>query len=493
MAAHYRDCVTQGKLLASDILNTRMMKQTSSELTDAREIYSVSEMNQQLKHAISSNFALVWVEGEISNLARPASGHIYFSIKDKNAQLRCVMFRNSNRRVPFEISNGLQVVIRAQASLYEARGDLQLIVDGMEEAGFGVLQRQFEVLKQKLYGEGLFDDDAKKEIPPFPSEIAVITSPSSAAIKDYLQVAQRRYPACKKTIYSVPVQGEKAAENIAKAIRAANTQASADVIVLIRGGGSIEDLWSFNDEALARTIANSQIPIVTGVGHEIDYTIADFVADLRAPTPSVAAELTCPETDVLIAMLTNTQHKLRKTTEELINTFAQSTDWLSQRLQRTHPTTIINTQRQSLQSLLARLQRSTQTHTKESRNQLQTLVQRFRRQPPKQYLEGEQSQLITLDSRLQTAMRQRIEQLAHRFQLCTATMQAISPLNTLQRGYSITVQSQQLSKLITRHTQVNKGDQLTTYLSTGHVISRVESTSSKKLVETISATNKDKK
>ncbi|MCL4168557.1 UNVERIFIED_CONTAM: hypothetical protein GTU68_033835, partial [Idotea baltica] len=231
-----------------------------TNLTDPREIYSVSEINQQLKRTIDSNFALLWVEGEISNLARPASGHLYFSIKDKNAQLRCVMFRNSNQRVPFDITNGLQVIIRAKASLYEARGDLQLIVDGMEEAGFGALQRQFEALKSKLYEEGLFDEDTKQEIPSFPSEIAIITSPSSAAIKDYLQVAQRRYPCCRKTIYSVPVQGEQAAADISNAIRAANAHASADVIVLIRGGGSIEDLWSFNDEFLARTIADSNIP-----------------------------------------------------------------------------------------------------------------------------------------------------------------------------------------------------------------------------------------
>ncbi|MDW3095068.1 MAG: exodeoxyribonuclease VII large subunit [Gammaproteobacteria bacterium] len=462
-----------------------------TDSTNAREIYSVSEINQQLKHAIASNFALLWVEGEISNLARPASGHLYFSIKDKNAQLRCVMFRNSNQRVPFEIINGVQVIIRAKASLYEARGDLQLIVDGMEEAGFGALQRQFEALKSKLSEEGLFDESQKKQIPAFPGEIAIVTSPSGAAIKDYLQVAQRRYPCCKKTIYSVPVQGEQAADKISNAIRAINTQASADIIVLIRGGGSIEDLWSFNSEVLARSISASDIPIVSGIGHEIDYTIADFVADLRAPTPSVAAELTCPETDVLFAMLTNSQRRLEKLSIELINTCAQSTDWLSQRLQRSHPSTVINAQKQSLKGLLDRLQRSTLTQTINNSYQLQSLTQRFLTQSPQKWLETKKSHVKTINSRLYETIRHLIDQKTHNLELQSTTMNAVSPLNTLQRGYSITVMNKQSSQLVTDHTQVNHGDQLTTYLASGEVVSRVESTSSKNIVEKISPSTKD--
>ena len=464
-----------------------------TDLTDAREIYSVSEINQQLKHTIASNFALVWVEGEISNLARPASGHLYFSIKDKNAQLRCVMFRNSNQRITFEITNGLQVIIRAKASLYEARGDLQLIVDGMEEAGFGALQRQFEALKSKLLEEGLFAESRKRQIPAFPSEIAIITSPSGAAIKDYLQVAQRRYPSCKKTIYSVPVQGEQAADKIISAIRAANAHASADIIVLIRGGGSIEDLWSFNNEALARTISASDIPVVSGIGHEIDYTIADFVADLRAPTPSVAAELTCPDTDVLFAMLTNSQRRLKKLSIELINTCAQSTDWLSQRLQRSHPSTVINAQKQSLEGLLDRLQRCTQTQTKDKRYQLQSLVQRFHAQSPQTWLETQQSQVNTINSRLHETIRNLIDRMTHKFELQAATMNAVSPLNTLQRGYSITIKNKQSSQLVTEHSQVIQGDQLTTYLANGEVVSRVESTSSKNIIENIPPSSKSSK
>lgn len=462
-----------------------------TNLTESREIYSVSELNQQLKQTIASNFALLWVEGEISNLARPASGHLYFSIKDKNAQVRCVMFRNSNRRVPFEITNGLQVVIQANASVYEARGDLQLIVDGMEEAGFGALQRQFEVLKSKLYAEGLFAEETKKAIPVYPSEIAIITSPSSAAIKDYLQVAQRRYPGCKKTVYSVPVQGEQAATDIRHAIRAVNDHAKADVIVLIRGGGSIEDLWPFNDESLARVIAESKIPIVTGIGHEIDYTIADFVADLRAPTPSVAAEFTCPEAAVMHSMLSNTQRILIKSVMEQINTYAQSTDWLSRRLQRSHPSHIINNQKQSLERLLVRLQRSAHITAKDNDHQLNNLLHRLRVQSPQKLLTTQQTHVKMLNSRLRETIRHQLDQMTHQFQLCTATMNAVSPLNTLQRGYSITTITNQSTDVINHYSQVNKGDQLTTYLASGEVVSRVESTSSKDIVEDVSLANKD--
>lgn len=468
-----------------------MIKQIPTELSDSREIYSVSGLNQHLKQTISSNFALIWVEGEISNLARPASGHIYFSIKDKNAQIRCVMFRTSNKRVAFDISNGLQVVIRANASVYEARGDLQLIVDDMEEAGFGALQRQFEALKKKLHTQGLFAEETKKEIPAFASEIAIIASPSSAAIKDYLQVAQRRYPSSKKSIYSVPVQGDQAAGIICNALRAINSHASADVIVLIRGGGSIEDLWAFNDESLAHAIAASDIPIVTGIGHEIDFTIADFVADLRAPTPSVAAELSCPESKTLLAALTNATGTLQKLAIDIINTCTQSTDWLSQRLQRTHPASIINTQTQTLQSLLSRLKRSTRTQTKETRLQFDALMHRFRNQSPHKFLDFKKSQLNHWNSPLLTAMNQQFAQIKYRFQLSTTTMHAVSPLNTLQRGYSITMHTHDhTSDVVSDHTQFNHGDQLTTYLATGEVISRVESTSSKKFIDLFSPNSK---
>jgi len=463
-----------------------MNEQFPNELTDAREVCSVSEINQRLKQTIAKQFSLLWVEGEISNLARPASGHIYFSLKDSNAQLRCVMFRSQNSRVPFEISNGLQVIVRASASIYEARGDLQLIVDSMEEAGFGALQRQFEALKKKLFQAGLFDQDRKKPIPQYPDHIAIITSTSGAAVKDYLNVAQRRYPSCKKTLFSVSVQGDQAAEQICGAIKAANKQSQADVIVLIRGGGSIEDLWCFNDENLAHVIATSKIPIVTGIGHEIDYTIADFVADLRAPTPSVAAELTCPDANALLSSLSYLQQVLTRTSIELVQKLAQRTDWLSQRLQRNHPSVIIELQKQSLNGLLNRLQKGTQSYTKENLYKFHTLRQRHLHQSPQSLVKLQQADISKLNQRLQRAIYNQLEQRSHKFQLYTTTMQAVSPLNTLQRGYSITTKKQLSKQVITNSRQLKQGDQITTYLAKGEVVSRVESTSSRTIIKSLS-------
>jgi len=454
----------------------------SNQPVDMREIYSVSTLNRHLKQAIAGQFSLVWVEGEISNLARPASGHIYFSLKDKQSQIRCVMFRSSVKRTAFEVTSGLHVVVRASASVYETRGDLQLIVDSMEEAGFGALQRQFEALKMKLFQEGLFDQDRKKPIPSYPREIAIITSPSGAAIRDYLHVAQRRYPSCIKSIYSVPVQGDQASDHIGKAIQAVNRHARADVIVIIRGGGSIEDLWCFNNEPLARIIANSAIPIVTGIGHEIDYTIADFVADLRAPTPSVAAELTCPDTDALSASLAHWQQVLRRLTMERIYKLSQSTDWLSQRLQRTHPLTVVNTQKQSLASLLARLQRSTMSQLKNSQYRLDSIQQRHAYQSPVFIIKAHSAEVAKLNRRLIQAMQRQHEQRHHQFQLCAKTMQTVSPLNTLQRGYSITVRQPE-EQIIINPDVLKAGEQITTYLAKGEIISTVASTSSRKITE----------
>lgn len=468
------------------------MKYTESSLSDARTVLSVTEINQQLKQSITDRFALIWVEGEISNLARPASGHIYFSLKDQSAQIRCVMFRMNNQRVPFEICNGTQVIVRAKASLYEPRGDLQLIIDNMEEAGFGALQRQFELLKKKLHAEGLFEKELKQTLPAFPQEFAIITSPSGAAIKDFLHIAQRRYSACKKTIYSVPVQGDQAPAAISAAIKAANTHASADIIVLIRGGGSIEDLWAFNDESVVRTIAASKIPVVTGVGHEIDYTIADFVADLRAPTPSAAAELTCPDTPTLLTYLRGSQSMLSKLLRDILQTNIQQLDWLSQRMQRMHPTSIVLAQIKTVSSFYQRLERITNIHFKRAAASLHAIETRLRNQSPQQQLELGRSQLKLLTTRLASLTSHQLDQQKHRLQLCAATMQAVSPLNTLERGYSVTLSTEHERRVITDHTQVNKGDQLITYLAKGEVLSRVESTSSQSLVKTNSTIKKSR-
>lgn len=458
-----------------------MTEITHAESADTRDIYSVSEINHELKHLIGSSFPMLWVKGEISNLARPASGHIYFSLKDKNAQIRCVMFRSSKKGVEFEIDNGVQVIIRAKASLYEPRGDLQLVADKMEEAGFGALQRQFEALKKKLFAEGLFDEQHKKKIPQFPNEIAIITSPSGAAIKDYLNVIQRRYPITKMSLYCSIVQGDQAANMISSAISAINSKASADVIVLIRGGGSIEDLWAFNDEHLARMIFASNIPIVTGIGHEIDYTIADFVADLRAPTPSIAAELTTPDMSALRPHLASLQKAITRTYREQLATLIQNIDWLLQRLQRNHPAATIIKQKKELHGLLQRLLMKIKLRFEYNQNQLQFLVAQLQSNSPRKNLDYAHTQAIYYCNRLISSTRQNLELKKHQFEILTTKIHAISPLNTLGRGYSITVTTP-TAKILSKYNQTQEGDQLVTYLATGHVVSRVESTSSESAI-----------
>ena len=258
------------------------------DLQPERTVYSVSELNQTIRGLLESEFPLIWVEGEISNLAQPSSGHMYFSLKDESAQVRCAMFRGRNQFLRFTPENGQKVVIRARVSLYEARGEFQLIAEHMEDAGAGALQRAFEELKARLAAEGLFDESLKQDIPELPTRIGVITSPTGAAIRDVLSVLQRRFPAIPVLVYPVPVQGDGAAEKIVATLQLASKRKDCDVLLLVRGGGSLEDLWSFNEEIVARAIVASEIPVVCGVGHEVDFTIADFAADVRAPTPSAA-------------------------------------------------------------------------------------------------------------------------------------------------------------------------------------------------------------
>ncbi|RLA31329.1 MAG: exodeoxyribonuclease VII large subunit, partial [Gammaproteobacteria bacterium] len=260
-----------------------------------RDIYTPSRLNLEARTLLEGHFPLLWIEGELSNLARPASGHLYFSLKDARAQVRCAMFRNRNRALRFRPANGQQVLLRARAGLYEGRGEFQLIVESMEEAGHGALQRAYEELRGRLTDEGLFDEALKRPLPTLPRQIGIITSPSGAALHDVLHVLARRFPAIPVVLYPATVQGDEAPNALRAALATAIRRAECDVLLLARGGGSLEDLWAFNDEALARAIRACPIPVVSGIGHETDFTIADFVADLRAPTPSAAAEAISPD------------------------------------------------------------------------------------------------------------------------------------------------------------------------------------------------------
>ena len=254
-----------------------------------RRVYSVARLNNEVRILLEQGLPVVWVEGELSNLSQPSSGHWYFSLKDREAQIRCAMFRQRNAQIGFIPKAGSAVLARGRVSLYEPRGDYQLIVDHLEEAGVGALQREYEKLKTRLAAEGLFATDRKRPLPAFPRRIALVTSPSGAAVRDVLNILGRRYPTAGVLIYPTPVQGAAAAPGIVAALRAVSAQRLCDVIILTRGGGSIEDLWAFNDEGVARASRASELPVVAGIGHEIDFTIADFVAEARAPTPSAAA------------------------------------------------------------------------------------------------------------------------------------------------------------------------------------------------------------
>ena len=302
-----------------------------------REVFSVARLNREARAILEGHFPLIWVEGELSNLARPSSGHLYFSLKDEQAQVRCAMFKPRNQLLGFKPDNGMQVLARARVSLYEGRGEFQLIIEHMEEAGDGALRRAFEQLKSKLAAEGLFDAAHKKPLPVLPRRIGVVTSPTGAAIRDILSVLKRRFPAIPVLVYPVPVQGQGAAEKIAGAIRLAAQHGECDVLIISRGGGSLEDLWAFNEEVVARAIYDCALPVVSGVGHEIDFTIADFVADHRAATPSAAAEMVSPDQADWLQQLRGFELRLTQLLRAMLGRNRQQLVWLEQRLQQQEP------------------------------------------------------------------------------------------------------------------------------------------------------------
>ena len=325
---------------------------------ESREIWSVSGVNRAARELLENGLPALWIEAEVSNLARPASGHLYFSLKDRNAQLRCAFFRQRQRGSQVAIENGSKVLVRGRLSLYEPRGDYQFIVESVEAAGEGELRRAFEVLKAKLLAEGLFDEAHKQPLPAMPKRIGVISSASGAALRDILHVLERRYPAADVLIYDSSVQGASAAKELLSALKLAIARADCDVLIMTRGGGSLEDLNAFNDEPLAREIYACPIPLISGVGHEIDFTIADFVADLRAPTPSAAAELATPDAVQLSARLAATQERGTSAVRRLMQREGQGLDYLRRRLTQQSPALRLSRQGQSAKTLAERLARA---------------------------------------------------------------------------------------------------------------------------------------
>jgi len=437
------------------------------------EIYSVSELNSGVRALIEENFPSVWVQGEISNLARPASGHIYFSLKDESAQVRCAMFRMSNRLLKFKPQNGTQVLVRASVSLYEARGDFQLIVDHMEEAGAGILRRKFEELKTKLAEEGLFDAEHKQDIPAFPSQIGVITSPTGAAVRDVLSVLKRRFPGIPVLIYPIPVQGDEAPPQIVRMIKKACQRNECDVLILTRGGGSLEDLWAFNDERVARAIFNGTIPIVCGVGHEIDFTIADFVADVRAPTPSAAAELVSPDRIEWLIGVNRTENQLIKLMSQQLLQAQQKLSWLNKRIQ--HPQQRIQRIAQRLDELEQRLIHVYQIYRHTAAAGLTALTTRLQQRSPAHRLENLLLKQQALNQRMQNAMSNELISRKHQFAALSRALEAVSPLATLGRGYAI-VRKMDDDSIVRNAKQLKTGEQLATQLQHGKVISTVTET-----------------
>jgi exodeoxyribonuclease VII large subunit len=434
-----------------------------------KNILSVSQLNRRAKQLLETHIPLIWVSGELSNFAKPGSGHWYFSLKDERAQIRCAMFKQANSRLRWQPTAGMHVLVRARVSLYEGRGDYQLIVEHMEEAGAGALMQAFEDLKAKLQQEGLFDESQKQVLPRFPQHIGIITSPTGAAVRDILAVIQRRYPIVKTTIIPVAVQGAGAASDIVGGIKKAIKFAKFDVLILSRGGGSIEDLWAFNDETLARTINACPIPIISAVGHEVDFTIADFVADVRAPTPSVSAEIITPDINEWLQTLDDVQQQLIRHQLRLIQQKQQRLSFLKRRLR--HPKEQIQYQQQRLSQIERALLRNITNIIAGQKQNLQATTKQLRRQHPTAKIQLLADKVNQLKLRSQRAITQTLN--ARRQQLSSSAqlLNAVNPLTVLARGYSITSLGD--GTVITNKEQVSVGEELSIKLGRGKIISQV--------------------
>ncbi len=440
-------------------------------LPPTANIFTVSRLNTTVRKLLEMEMGQVWLSAEISNFSQPSSGHWYFTLKDDGAQVRCAMFRNSNRRMTFRPQNGQQVLVRATITLYEPRGDYQLIAESMQPTGDGLLQQQFEQLRQRLLGEGLFDQQAKQPLPDPARQVGVITSATGAALHDVLRVLHRRDPSLPVVIYPTPVQGADAPARIVRAIEVANARAECDVLIVGRGGGSLEDLWSFNDERVARAIFASRIPIVSAVGHETDVTIADFVADLRAPTPSAAAELVSRNQVELLRQLQNQQQRLEMAMDYYLAQQNRTFTRLHHRLQQQHPQLRLARQQTGLMRLQRRLDDAMQLSLRQARRKQEGALQRLSAFQPQKRIYRAQQQVQQWQYRLQQAMQQQMNGSKQRFSTLAAQLEGVSPLATLARGFSVTTSAE--GQVVRKTRQVHQGDRLKTRLDDGWVESEV--------------------
>ncbi|WP_394131708.1 exodeoxyribonuclease VII large subunit [Marinobacter nauticus] len=430
---------------------------------------TVSELNHQARHLLESSFMQVWVEGELSGFSRPSSGHWYFSLKDQKCQIRCAMFRGANQRIRTLPREGDQIRIRGKVTLYENRGDFQIIVEHLEPTGLGALQQAFEALKARLQGEGLFDPARKKPIPATPRHIGVVTSPTGAAIHDILTVLKRRCPAIPVTLYPTAVQGQPATADIVQAIARAQQHGLADVLIIGRGGGSLEDLWCFNEEAVARAIAACPIPTVSAVGHEVDVTIADFVADLRAPTPSAAAEKISPDQQDWLRRLTEQQGRLGQSARRLLQRLDNQLGHLSARLR--DPRRELLEKAQRMDELELRLNKAIRDRLDQQKQKTDYLLQRMSAQSPRRTLKTVREQTQRLEERLTLATRHQLRQKDERLQHIAQTLHVVSPLATLGRGYAIVKDDN--DRIVRKAGDLETGSQITARLGHGSVSARV--------------------
>lgn len=431
-----------------------------------RLIFSISQLNAEVGQLLSQGLPALWVEGEISNFIRASSGHLYLSLKDAGAQVRCAMFKGRASSLKLIPKNGLKVLVRGKVGLYEPRGEYQFIIEHMEDAGVGALQRQFEELKRSLQAQGLFAPEHKQTLPAFPRCIGVITSPTGAAIRDIINVLKRRCPQIPVLVYPVLVQGEGSKEQIVNAIRQADREQRCDVLILARGGGSIEDLWSFNEEVVAHAIYACSLPIISGVGHEIDFTIADFVADVRAPTPSAAAELVSPDMAALQTQVQRLFFQLQRTQQRRLQTASEHLQRLQQRLENQRPTNRLQQKVQRLDELDMRLKAALQRYLQSQQQRVLNLSSRLHLQSPQRQIPRQQAQLLRWQQYLNVLIQQRLAKARDKLQMQAGQLHALSPLATLERGYGI-VRHHETGTVVRNTTALRLGQTVTTQLQDG--------------------------
>jgi exodeoxyribonuclease VII large subunit len=447
------------------------------DTSDIATAISVSELNRRARALLEQGMTRIWVVGELSNLARPASGHLYFSLKDDSAQIRCAYFLQRQRGPTIGarsgLKNGDRILAFGRVSIYEARGDYQLIVEQLEPAGEGALRRQFEVLKKKLADEGLFDAARKKALPTVPGRIGVITSPSGAAIRDILSVLRRRFPAIPVIVYPTAVQGDAAAAELRVALTTAIDRGECDVLIVSRGGGSLEDLWPFNDEKLARTIAACPIPLISAVGHEVDFTICDFVADVRAPTPSGAAELAVPDQAEWQRNFARLAARNVSLMRRYFEDRAQALDWLARRLLQSSPAATLARQDDWLKNLRQLLLASMRHNLGVRGRHLEKTASRLLQRSPALDVQRSLQRLGSLRQRMTSVTATRVRTAGHRLDLASRALHSVSPLGTLQRGYAI-VKSASTGRILTAARQIATGERIEARLASGSITATVD-------------------